>query len=128
MLIVDDDKDMCRVISDVLKASKLRVTIAYDAASALAKIKKRQYDLMILDYKLNGKTGLNVLEKARQIRPSIRTIMISAYGNESVRARARELGAYDFLDKPFDIDKLVKAVKKALKKKGGQGGHSIRAG
>ena len=74
---------------------------------------------MILDYKLSGMSGLAVLEKAREMRPSMTTVMISGYGNEVVRRRAQELGAYAFLDKPFDIKELIKVVKKALKKKGG---------
>lgn len=115
VLLVDNDRDMCRVISDVLKQEAIKVNIAYDGESALAKVKKQPYDLMLLDYKLPGISGLTVLEKIHQIRPSLKTIMISAFGNESTKARAKELGAYAFLDKPFNIKGLVKVVKKALR-------------
>ena len=71
---------------------------------------------MILDYRLPGISGLTVLEKTQQIRPNLRTIMVSAFGNDANRARARKLGAYAFIDKPFDIDSLVKVATKALKK------------
>jgi DNA-binding response OmpR family regulator len=106
---------MCRVISDVLRQEAIKVNIAYDGESALTKVKKQAYDLMLLDYKLPGISGLTVLEKIHQIRPSLKTIMISAFGNESTKARAKELGAYAFLDKPFNIEGLVKVVKKALR-------------
>ena len=119
MLIVDNDRDMCKVIADVLREEGVSVSIASDGNAALEKIKKQSYDSMILDYKLSGISGLTVLEKARQINPSITTIMISGYGNSVVRKRAQELGAYAFLDKPFDIKELIRVVKKALKKKGG---------
>ncbi len=118
ILVIDNDRDMCCVVSDVLKEENHTVNIAHGGGSALSKIKRQRYDLMIVDYKLFGKNGLTLIEKARQIRPSLITIMISAFGNESVRSRARKLGAYDFLDKPFDIKRLARVVKKALSKRG----------
>lgn len=121
MLLVDNDKDMRQVISDVLRDEGITVSIATNGKEALKKIGRQSYDAMILDYKLSGISGLTVLEATRQIRPSMTTIMISGYGNNIVRKRAQELGAYAFLDKPFDIKKLTRIVKKALKKKGGTG-------
>ena len=115
VLVVDDNRDLGKLTSGVLKERGFRVNIAFDGESAVAKIKKQPYDLMLLDYRLPGISGLTVLEKTQQIRPNLKTIMVSAFGNDSTRARARELGAYAFLDKPFDIDGLVKVVKKALK-------------
>jgi len=122
VLVVDDNRDLGKLTSEILKERGFRVNIAFDGVSALAKIKQESYDLMILDYRLPGISGLTVLEKTQQIRPNLKTIMVSAFGNESTRARARELGAYAFLDKPFNIDGLVKVVKKTLSKgKGGIG-------
>ena len=116
ILIVDDDKDLCKTISDILKAEDYFVIIAYDGDSALNKLKDERFDLMIVDYKLYEKNGLQVIEEAKQINPSLITIMISAYGNKEVRARAKKLGTYSFLDKPFNIMKLIKTVNKALLK------------
>jgi len=120
VLVVDDNRDLGMLTSEMLVERGFRVNIAFDGVSALAKIKQEPYDLMILDYRLSGISGLIVLKKTQQIRPNLRTIMISAFGDDSTRARARELGAYAFLDKPFNIDGLVKVVKKTLKK--GKGG------
>lgn len=117
VLIVDNDRDMCEVISDILKEEGYKVSIAYEGNTALASIKKNMYGVVILDYKLFGKSGLVLLEKARQIKPSLRVIMVSAYGSEHLRSKALELGAYDCLDKPFDINTLLHIVKKALVKK-----------
>ena len=117
ILIVDDDKDLCKIFSDILKEGGYFVKIAYDGESAINKLKDKKYNLMVLDYKLkNDKNGLQVLEEAKQIDPSLITIMISAYGNKEIRARAKKLGAYSFLDKPFNIMKLIKTVNKALLK------------
>jgi len=120
ILVVDDNEDMCQVISDFLRAEGYMVGIAYDGKSALNELKNKIYDVMILDYKLFDMSGLEVLEQQIGITPSLCTIMISAYGSESVKARARELGVYDFFDKPFDVNVLLKVVKKVLYKKSEQ--------
>jgi len=117
VLVVDDDLDMCQIILDILKEEGYSVNSSNTGEDALIKIKKDHYDLMVLDYKLNGISGLVVLEKALQIMPSLKIIMISAFGNKSIKARARELGACDFLDKPFDIKRLIQAVQDILNRK-----------
>lgn len=114
ILVVDDDKDMRWLIASILREEGLCVDITYDVTSALSKISHHQYEAMVLDYKLSGMSGLSILEKAYQVKPPIVTIMISAFGNDSVKAKAKELGAYAFLDKPFNIDRLKRTVKKAL--------------
>jgi len=119
ILVVDDNEDMCQVVSDVLRAEGYVVGVAYDGESALNELKKKTYDLMVMDYRLFDMTGLEVLEKLKGMVPPLTTIMISAYGSESVKARARELDVYDFFDKPFDVNALLKVVKKELCKKAG---------
>lgn len=114
VLVVDNDKDMSWLIAHILKEEGFKVDISHRIESALEKIANYPYHLIILDYKLSGKSGLFVLDKTRQINPSVVTIMISAFGNLGVREKAREFGAYAFLDKPFNIDGLKKTVKKAL--------------
>jgi len=116
VLVVDDNRDLGELTSEILEERGFRVNIAFDGVSALAKIKQEPYDLMILDYKLPRMSGLTVLERTLRIRPNLKTIMISAFGDNPIRVRAKELGAYAFLDKPFNIDGLVKVVKKTLKK------------
>lgn len=117
ILVVDDDLDMCQIISDILKEEGYIVNSSYNGEDALMKIKKNHYDLIVLDYKLNEMSGLMVLEKALQMIPLLQVMMISGFGNKSVKARARELGAIDFLDKPFDIKRLTRRVKDILTKK-----------
>jgi len=117
IIIVDDDKDMCQLISEILREESYEVNISYNGEDALSKIKENSYDLVILDYKLFGISGLVALEKARQIKPLIKVIMISAFGNDYTKAKARELGAFDFIDKPFDIEILTQKVKDILIKK-----------
>ena len=117
ILVVDDNLDMCQIISDILKDGGHTVNISYNGENALRKIKKNHYNLIVLDYKLNGVSGLVVLEKALQMMPSLKIIMISAFGSDSTKTRASELGVSDFIDKPFDIKILTQSVQDVLTKK-----------
>ena len=114
ILVVDDDKDMCHIISSILKEEGYKVDKAYDGEQAIKKIKAKDYNLMILDYKMPDIDGISVLKEVSQIAPSLKVIMISAYGSHSVRSMTKKLGAYRFLDKPFDLNRLIKIVKDAL--------------
>lgn len=110
ILIVDDDKDLCDLISDIIKDEGYQVQKAYDANTAISKIIKEKIDVMIIDNKLSGSTGINVIEQSKFLNPGLKTIMISAFGNTNTKLRARDLGVYDFLDKPFDINELITKV------------------
>lgn len=106
ILIVDDEKDMCNILSKFINEDGYHSEIVHKGQLALGKIKKRRYDLIILDYRLPDISGLEVLREISQLRPNLPVIMISAYGNEDVEKKANKLGAIAFLDKPFDLLKL----------------------
>ncbi len=114
ILVVDNDTDICQIISEILKEEGHSVDVAHDGETGLEKIRKMAYDLVILDYKLPCIGGIKVLEDARGIRTTLRAVMISAYGNAAVKSRAKELLAYAFLDKPFEMATLSSVVKGAL--------------
>lgn len=114
ILIVDDDKDMSKLIADILKEAGYQEDRATDFDSAMRKLKKQSYGLVILDYKLPHISGLTLLEEIKKINPSLPVIMISAYGNDYVKAKAKELGAFCFLDKPFAIKELLQSIKERL--------------
>lgn len=114
ILVVDNDRDMRQIISEILKEEGHSVDVAYDGETALEGIRTTAYDLVILDYKLPDIGGIKVLEDARRIRMPMRVVMISAYGNTAVKSRAKELNAYAFLDKPFEMAALARVVKEAL--------------
>jgi DNA-binding response OmpR family regulator len=114
ILIVDNDKDLCNLISDIMEEDGYSVKKVYDGNSALDEILGSKFDVMIIDNKLSGISGINVIERSKYLNPSIRTIMISAYGNTNTKLRARDLGVYDFLDKPFDIRMLLSRVGEVL--------------
>ncbi|MEK6790207.1 MAG: response regulator [Deltaproteobacteria bacterium] len=114
ILVVDNDSDICQLISEILKEEGHSVDVAFDGGAGLEKIRKTAYDLVILDYKLPDIGGINVLQEARGIRTALRAVMISAYGNAAIKSRAKELNAYAFMDKPFEMTALASVVKEAL--------------
>jgi DNA-binding response OmpR family regulator len=116
ILVVDDNKDTCHVISSILKEEGYNVDRAYNGRQAIEKIKVKGYNLMILDYKLAGMDGIDVLKEVRKTEPSLKIIMISAYGSPSIKSMAKKLGACRFLDKPFNVKRLVSVVRNALAK------------
>ncbi len=76
--------------------------------------------MMILDYKLPDINGIRVVEEVRLTNPTLKVIMISAYGNPLTKSMAKNLVVYRFLEKPFDLNRLVKVVKGALAKNQGE--------
>ncbi len=116
ILVVDDDKDTCWLLSNVLKEDSYQVEIAQTGKSALKRIQAIEPDVMVLDYNLSGVSSIPILKEALRVFPSLKIIMISAYASETAKAAAKELGAYDFLDKPFDIKKFSRIIKKTLAK------------
>lgn len=117
ILVVDDDKDMCEILSDLLREEGYLVSTACDGETALQYIKSTRYDLIILDYQLRGTTGLQILEEVNNIDIFPTTIMISAFGNERVRSQAKTLGVLEFIEKPFDMERMVTIVNQALNPK-----------
>jgi len=114
ILIVDDDRVLSKTISKILKAEGFTIKTVHDGESALNKLKNEEFDVMLLDYKLNGKNGLQVLEDSIQSNPELIAIFLTAYASKRVRESAKELGAYSVLDKPFDITKLLNTINAAL--------------
>ncbi|MBI5887709.1 MAG: response regulator [Deltaproteobacteria bacterium] len=114
ILVVDNDSDMCQLISETLTDEGHSVDVAYDGEAGLEGMRTTAYDLVILDYKLPDISGIKVLEDARGMRTALRAVMISAYGNAAVKSKAKELSAYAFIDKPFEMAALASVVKEAL--------------
>lgn len=114
ILIVDDDKDLCNLIAEIACEEGFVVSRATDGFTALDKIRNHNYDLAIIDNRLVGISGLSMLEYIRKMKPDLKIIMMSAYGNERTKRQAKELGAEDFIDKPFDVMDLIERVTQVI--------------
>jgi DNA-binding NtrC family response regulator len=90
--------------------------VTYDGDSALSLISEEEPEVMILDLRMPGVDGFDVLRQVKEKRPEVEVIILTKRGTESEKKRARELGAFAFLDKPVDIDRLNDTLRKAKEK------------
>ena len=114
ILVVDDDRDLCDLIHEILSEEGYDVSKTYDGDEALKKLKDFDYDLLIIDHKLKGTTGISVIKKLINMKPPPKILMISAYGTAETKEQAIKNGVFEFIDKPFEINKLTESVKMAI--------------
>ena len=116
ILIVDDEQDIRSLISDVLNDHGIETREAWDGESASTEIQRRVPALVLLDIWLKDtkQDGLKILESLRQSYGDLLVVMISGHGNIATAVKAIRLGAYDFIEKPFETDRLLHIVERAL--------------
>ena len=116
ILVVDDEADIRDLISDLLRDEGYSARTAHDADSAFAAIEGAAPDLIILDIWLQGSRmdGIEILKSVKRDNPGIPIVIISGHGNIEVAVAAVQQGAYDFIEKPFNIEQLLVVVVRAL--------------
>ena len=118
VLIVDDEKNMRWVLNQALSGDGFEVVEAADGLEALASVAEQEPDVMVLDHRMPGKDGMEVLRKLRSKDMSFPIIMLTAHGNVATAVEAMKAGASEYLTKPFDLEELKLAIDKALKYSG----------
>jgi DNA-binding NtrC family response regulator len=114
-IAVVDDQDLLRdSLTHTLTRCGYKVTAFADGRSAVETIKKRSFDLMISDLKMPGMDGVETLRQIRQLGNDLPVILMTAYGSVSSAVEAMKLGAFDYIQKPFDADEIELLVKRAL--------------
>ena len=114
ILIVDDEESVRWALRKALERAGYRVELAADGPAGLRGAEEPGVDLVLLDVRLPGRDGLEVLREIRKRRPERPVIMMTAYGTLQVAVEAMKLGAYDYIGKPFDMDEVLLVVEKAL--------------
>ncbi len=114
ILIVDDEKSICASLEGILADEGYEVTSAHDGEQALKAVEEEAPDLVLLDIWMPGKDGMEVLELIKQRWTGLPVIMISGHGTVETAVKATKLGAYDFIEKPLDMDKILLSVRNAL--------------
>ncbi|MBI3585709.1 MAG: sigma-54-dependent Fis family transcriptional regulator [Ignavibacteriales bacterium] len=114
ILIVDDEKSVRDSLKMILEYEKNEVILTENGEQALRQLASSPVDLMLLDVKMAGMDGLEVLQKVRKKHGDLPVIMISGHGTIETAVEATKLGAFDFLPKPLDRDKLLVTVRNAL--------------
>lgn len=118
VLLVDDEREFVQTLSERLLMRDMGSAVAYDGESALAMIHEHEDEpeVMILDLKMPGIDGMEVLRRVKQTRPEIEVIILTGHGSEEDRKTCLDLGAFAYLQKPVDIDVLTETLKKANEK------------
>ncbi|MBF9254333.1 sigma-54-dependent Fis family transcriptional regulator [Pontibacter sp. 172403-2] len=116
ILIVDDERAIRSTLKEILEFEDYNVDEAEDGEKALQLMGKAKYDVVLCDIKMPGMDGIEVLEKAMELTPDTPFIMISAHGTIDTAVEATKKGAYDFLQKPPDLNRLLVSVRNALDK------------
>ena len=111
ILIIDDEKDLCLLLGDALSSRGYQVRLAHTRKEAMLSVKEQAPDMVFCDLKLPDGDGLKILSKIRAISPRTVVSMITAYGSEEARDKAKKLGAYSFIDKPFIEEDILKSIK-----------------
>jgi len=114
IFIVDDELIMRKSLSGWLERDGYEVDTAESGEEALEKLKETRFDLLLVDIKMEGISGLDVLKHVRENDPDVAVVMITAYGSISTAIEAIKNGAYDYLLKPFDPDELGVLIEKIV--------------
>jgi DNA-binding NtrC family response regulator len=116
ILIVDDEKNIRMTLAQALESLELSSETAINGEEALSKIddEKKEFEVVLLDLKMPGMDGLEVLHRIRDRQPNIKVIIISAHGTIESATEAMKLGAVDFIQKPFSPKEIRNLVKKVI--------------
>ena len=116
VLIVDDEKNIRLTVYQSLESIGLDTDTAMHGEEALAKLKANDYSLILLDLKMPGMDGMQVLRRIRELRPAVRVIVITAYGTVESAVEAMKLGTVDFVQKPFASEEIRALVSRVLRR------------
>jgi DNA-binding NtrC family response regulator len=114
ILVVDDEVDTCRNLSDILTDLGYQVDMAYDGLSALELVRRHAYDVALLDMKMPGMDGLELFHHIRKLNSGTVGIIVTAYAGTDTTERALAAGAWQVLAKPVDFPRLLALVEEAV--------------
>jgi CheY-like chemotaxis protein len=116
VLLVDDERDFVQTLSERLELRDMGSAVVYSGESALEMVAEDEPDVMIIDLKMPGIDGMEVLRQVKSARPEIEVIVLTGHGSTADEARCRELGAFAYLQKPVDIEELSDILHQAHEK------------
>lgn len=116
ILIIDDEKAIRKTLTEILSFEGYKIEEAADGEEGLKKFREKNYDLVICDIKMPKVDGIEFLQKAGEINPDIPVIMISGHGNIETAVEAVKKGAFDYISKPPDLNRLLITIRNAMDK------------
>ena len=116
ILVIDDERSIRNTLKDILEYEKYEVDLAENGPQGLEMVEKNEYDTILCDIKMPGMDGIEVLEKIFAQMPDIPVVMISGHGNIDTAVESIKKGAYDFIEKPLDLNRLLITIRNAMDK------------
>lgn len=116
VLLVDDEQEFVQTLSERLQMREMGTVVAYDGASALSLVENDDPEVMIVDLKMPGMDGMDILSQVKEINPKIEVIILTGHGSEQDKEKCMALGAFAYMQKPADINTLSEILKQAHKK------------
>ncbi len=116
LLIIDDEKSIRKTLREILEYEKYQVDEASDGAEGIAMIQKEKYDIILCDIKMPKMDGIEVLDKVMLLSSDTPVVMISGHGNIETAVEAVKKGAFDFIAKPLDLNRLLVTIRNAMDK------------
>jgi DNA-binding NtrC family response regulator len=117
VLVVDDEEQFLKVFSQRLEGHGMAVDTATSGEEALKKVKGKDFDAIILDLVMPGMTGIETLKRIRSENPDLQFIILTGHGSIEKAVEAIKEGAFDFLEKPADVNKIIEKISEAKRKK-----------
>ena len=112
VLLVDDEKEFVESLSERLELRNLKAKVAYDGEQALQAVQEDKPDVMILDLRMPGIDGIEVLRKMKKDHPKVPVVILTGHGTDKDKKEVLRLGASAYLQKPVDVDQLVGTLHK----------------
>jgi DNA-binding NtrC family response regulator len=116
VLVIDDDKNLRKTLTDILKAKGYEVRTAKDGAAGLAIFRKEPVNLALIDLRLPDMSGIDVLNSVKDESPSTQAIILTGSATLDSAIEATNRGAFSYLQKPYEIDQLMVNIRRALEK------------
>mgnify|MGYP001765164962 CR=1 FL=1 len=116
ILIIDDERAIRNTLSEILQHEGYKIDVAENGEEGFEKFKKNSYDVVLCDIKMPKMDGIEFLEKSREVNPDVPLIMISGHGNIETAVEAVKKGAYDYISKPPDLNRLLITIRNATDK------------
>jgi len=117
VLVVDDEEQFLKVFSQRLEGRGLRVDTSTTGEDAVAKVKSKDFDAIVLDLVMPGMDGIETLKRIRSENPDVQIIILTGHGTIEKSVEAVKEGAVDFLEKPADLNKIMEKIAQAKQKK-----------
>ncbi len=116
ILVIDDERSIRNTLKDILEYEKYEVDLAEDGNQALEKIRTAEYDIVLCDIKMPGLDGIEVLDRLTVLAPDTPVVMISGHGNIDTAVDSIKKGAFDYIEKPLDLNRLLITIRNAMDK------------